>query len=131
MAKVLLGQYRYMVIFKSKSGDKRSWNWEFISDSRLSPVLISEVLEDLCDAWVHKVQEITEWKLPTTAYPITPLKNFYFSFRQKIDGLWSMSSRCFLPRLNSQYDKKVEIETKLKQIFGNDFQIVTYYTDLT
>ena len=131
MAKTLLGQYRYMVIFKSKSGDKRSWNWEFISDSRISPVVISEVLEDLCDAWVHKVQEITEWKLPIIVYPITPLSNLYFSFRQKLDGLWAMSSRQFLPRLKANFDKKSEIEGKLKQIFGNEFQIVSYYKDLT
>lgn len=131
MAKVLLSGYRYSVIFKSKSGDKRSWTYEFINDKHIEPLLISEVLEDMCDVWVHKVQQITEWKLPETAYPITPLKNFYFTCKDRINGLWTMRTRQFLPRLKASYDKKIEIETKLRQLFGTDFYIVSYYQDLT
>lgn len=128
MSGTVLPYKRYMIIMKSKN-EKRPYNWEFVSPVSVDPFLIKSTLETLCDIYVHKVQEITEWTLPSVVVPFVPLKNYTFSYQHKINGQYCRTTRQFLPRVEARFDKRSEIETQLQLIFGTDFKIISDIRD--
>ncbi len=105
---------------------KRYYTMTMTLDDNLDPLVISNIVEDLCDVVVKKVKDVTEWQY-TLDEPDS--RDLHINGEYKIDGQTAQSNKIFLPRVHARHSIQ-DVELKLKQLFGPSFKIRAYREDL-